>query len=214
MKENLRAVFDLSACFIQDQKIRKVLARGEALGNLYVLKQVLPNNDVCNVVSSRHSVSHLWHRRMGHAPLNILKHASLPVIDSHDACVVGHKAKEQRLAFPVSSNVSSDIFELIHVDVWGPYNKKSISNTRLILTVVDDFSKATWTFMLKDKTRVVSFVVDFVHMVENQFGKRVKTIRSDNGTKFINDKFIKFFLQRQVFYIIDLVLTHHNKMVL
>lgn len=40
---------------------------------------------------------------------------------------------------------------------------------KFILTLVDDFSKATWNFMLKYKSKVLKNVISFVAMIETQF---------------------------------------------
>lgn len=39
--------------------------------------------------------------------------------------------------------------------------------------------------MLKSKVEVCQKIPDFVAMVETQFAKRIKTIRSDNGTELL-----------------------------
>ncbi|GJT85167.1 ribonuclease H-like domain-containing protein [Tanacetum coccineum] len=51
-----------------------------------------------------------------------------------------------------------------------------------------DFSRAVWVYLIKSKDEVFGYFVDFVNLISNQFLKRVKVIRSDNGTEFINNK--------------------------
>lgn len=63
-------------------------------------------------------------------------------------------SKQQRLPFFKSSITTNDVFELIHVDLWGPYSVQSISGASYVLTMVDNFSKTTWTFLLKEKINV------------------------------------------------------------
>jgi hypothetical protein len=53
------------------------------------------------------------------------------------------------------------------------------------LTIVDDFSRAIWIYLLIDKREVSRTLIDFFALVERQFDKKVKMIRSDNGTEFI-----------------------------
>jgi IS30 family transposase len=50
---------------------------------------------------------------------------------------------------------------------------------------MDDFSRAIWIYLLIDKREVSRTLIDFFALVERQFDKRVKMIRSDNGTEFI-----------------------------
>jgi hypothetical protein len=55
---------------------------------------------------------------------------------------------------------------------------------KYFLTVVDDFSRFTWLILLKGKHEVAAQVQHFIHLVENQFDCRVKSVRSDNGLEF------------------------------
>ena len=57
---------------------------------------------------------------------------------------------------------------------------------RYFLTIVDDYSRWTWTFLMRLKSDVVSLLKQFVVEIETQFDKRIKRIRSDNGTEFFN----------------------------
>jgi len=57
--------------------------------------------------------------------------------------------KQPRHSFPISQTTSRNPFDLLHVDLWGPYSLTSVSGANYFLTIVDDFSRATWTFMLQ-----------------------------------------------------------------
>nr|GEW43727.1 retrotransposon protein, putative, unclassified [Tanacetum cinerariifolium] len=46
---------------------------------------------------------------------------------------------------------------------------------------------------LKSKDETTPIFKDFIRQAENQFNHKVKTIRSDNGTKFKNNKLIEFY---------------------
>ena len=67
----------------------------------------------------------LWHRRLGHPGFSALLSLSLfsgvSVSESLHSCVVYFEAKQTRDQFSESSNKTTDYFELIHIDVWGPY---------------------------------------------------------------------------------------------
>lgn len=55
---------------------------------------------------------------------------------------------------------------------------------RYFLSVVDDFSRGTWTYLLKYKSQVCSTLYKFLAYVKNQFEVYLKMIRSDNGGEF------------------------------
>ena len=57
------------------------------------------------------------------------------------------------------------------------------------LTLVDDFSHATWTFLLHHKFDALHVFSLFLKMINTQFNTLVKTLRSDNGGEFISSHF-------------------------
>lgn len=73
------------------------------------------------------------------------------------------------------------MFELIHVNTWGPYNTETHQGHRFFLTVVDDNSKATWTFLLKTKRDASFTSKNIIQMIDTQFQVRIRKIRTDNA---------------------------------
>lgn len=61
----------------------------------------------------------------------------------------------------------------------------SYDGYKYFVLFIDDRSRATWLYLLKSKNEVCSVFKDFHNMVINQFDAKVKTFRSDNGTKFV-----------------------------
>lgn len=76
-------------------------------------------------------------------------------------CETCHSAKQSRLSFPVSTTVSTAVFELVHADVWGPYKVKTHRNCSLFLIVVENIPRTTWVFLLSDKTQVSHLLAAF-----------------------------------------------------
>ena len=93
-----------------------------------------------------------------------------------------HQAKQTRKHFPLSDHKTKDIGDLVHLDVWGPYRVKSKEGFKYFLTVIDDYSRVVWTYLLKGKDEVSGYVGSFYNLLLNQFGKPVKVFKSDNGT--------------------------------
>ena len=54
---------------------------------------------------------------------------------------------------------------------------------------VDDFSRFTWLFLLKQKSEVFTVFLHFKTLVENQFGLKIKTLRTDGGGEYVNNSF-------------------------
>ncbi|KAL0339088.1 UNVERIFIED_CONTAM: Retrovirus-related Pol polyprotein from transposon TNT 1-94 [Sesamum angustifolium] len=131
----------------------------------------------------------VWHNRLGHASMEAIKHiqeVDCTEFSSNIPCDTCHKAKQSRIPFPVSSSHATAIFDLVHMDLWGPYKANSISGCTYLLTLVDDHSRCLWIFLLKQKNQVPTVLHSFCSMVQNQFGKGIKIFRSDNGSEFIN----------------------------
>jgi transposase InsO family protein len=45
---------------------------------------------------------------------------------------------------------------------------------------------------MKNKSEIFSHFQTFINLIETQYNKRIKTLRTDNGTKFINQNFSNF----------------------
>ncbi|KAL0299213.1 UNVERIFIED_CONTAM: Retrovirus-related Pol polyprotein from transposon RE2 [Sesamum radiatum] len=71
--------------------------------------------------------------------------------------------------FQTSTSKSSTLFELIHIDLWGPYKHASLSGCHFFLTIVDDYSRTTWTYLLKHKSQAVPLLETYLQMVQTQF---------------------------------------------
>ncbi|CAH9068801.1 unnamed protein product [Cuscuta epithymum] len=52
------------------------------------------------------------------------------------------------------------------------------------MTLVDDFSRAVWVYLLRDKKEVHKYFLSFIAMIEKQFEVPVKIVHSGNGTQF------------------------------
>ncbi|GKA60577.1 ribonuclease H-like domain-containing protein [Tanacetum coccineum] len=61
------------------------------------------------------------------------------------------EAKQTRELFPLSEHKSSVLGELVHLDLWGPYMVVSKEGHRYFLTIVDDFTRAVWVYLLMSK---------------------------------------------------------------
>ncbi|KAF7812241.1 Cysteine-rich RLK (receptor-like protein kinase) 8 [Senna tora] len=186
----LETIFHENGCMMQDRLTKKPLARGSVLKNLYILEEegveVLQNKDslVCKIDDNNSSA--LWHARLGHPSDGVVSHiAGIDKIGCNTACNTCHLAKQTRFSFPVSETITDECFELLHIDVWGPYNIESLSGARFMLTIVDDHSRAVWIYLMNSKTQVVELLSNFFKYIKNCFNVTVKTVRTDNGSEFL-----------------------------
>lgn len=196
------ATFTSQSCSLEAPNWNSYLDIGKASNDLYLLSQVqlgkhndsvLAQNMSCAVkVNKKFSL----HYRLCHVPYTILK--LLPVdglshdISPCDSCIL---AKQTIHSFPTNHSHTSAIFEL--VQLWGPYRHKNSNNCTLFLIIVDDKSKATWVYLLSDKSHVVKLFTNFINFVEDQFSTSIKFVRSDNGYEFINKAMLSAFAKKR-----------------
>jgi transposase InsO family protein len=126
------------------------------------------------------------------------------------ACQVG---KQVGAHHPHKNIITTDRpLELLHMDLFGPIAYISIGGSKYCLVIVDDYSRFTWVFFLQEKSPTQETLKGFLRRAQNEFGLRIKKIRSYNGTEFKNSQ-IEGFLEKKESSMSSLLPTRHNKMV-
>ncbi|KAK2366753.1 putative mitochondrial protein [Trifolium repens] len=188
-------------CLVQEMSTLKMIGKARVTHGLYEVDlpqtNLVPStfkhfaNNTCTSIPH----SNIWHYRLGHPSLQsynlIQKNDNYVSSLHHLVCDTCHFAKQRKLSFPLSSSVSNNAFDLIHVDIWGPFETPSITGHRYFLTIVDDKTRFTWIRLMKSKSETRPCLVQFVSFVETQFSSKIKIIRSDNGQEFMFESFYK-----------------------
>lgn len=201
-----KVVFENDDCKIFDNE-RQLIATATAINDLYRLNFDsinIPNeSDSAMAVVSNFS---LWHRRMGHMcdeNLNKVKNASVGidfVSVKHDKCVTCIKGKHSRESFNTEGKRASNFLDLVHSDVCGPFQKKSFSGARYLLTFIDDCSRKVFGFAIKNKSDVFNEFINFKNLVENQCSKKIKILRTDGGTEYNSNIFKQFYSKHGILH--------------
>jgi hypothetical protein len=76
--------------------------------------------------------------------------------------------------------------ELLHIDLFGPIAYISISGSNYYLVIVDDYSHFTWVLFLQEKSQTQETLKGFLRRAQNEFGLRIKKIRSDGVQELSN----------------------------
>ena len=125
----------------------------------------------------------LWHRRLAHVHYRALPLAGeavegLPEIQAnHDGVCKGcAKEKNTNKTFPSSESKAKGILEIIHSDVCGPMSSNSLSRYAYYVSFIDDFSRKTWIYFMKNKDEVFGKFMEFKALIENNTEKKIKTI--------------------------------------
>ncbi|KAE8735609.1 hypothetical protein F3Y22_tig00000340pilonHSYRG00771 [Hibiscus syriacus] len=159
-------------------------------------------NDVAKCLKACYKdASWLWHLRFGHLNFGGLELLSkkemvkgLPRINHPDQLCEGCLAGKQfRKSFPKESETrAKKPFELIHTDVCGSIKPSSLGNSNYFLLFIDDFSRKTWVYFLKQKSEVFEVFKKFKAAVERESGRKIKAMRSDRGGEFTSKEFQEF----------------------
>ena len=152
--------------------------------------------------------SSTWHSRLGHPHSKILQTVlqSLPttIVDSSSSshsfckhCVLG---KMSQLPFAISCIHATEPLQLVHSDVWGPTPITSINGSKYYVSFIDDFSKYTWFFPLKNKSQVFPTFVHFKSTIENLLNYKIKILIIDCGGEYTDTDFQKYCSSNGIFH--------------
>lgn len=174
---NCLLIFDSSGLVIQDKTSLKILYKGPCHRCLYPILSCSKESSVevnyasALVSDSKSSTTMLWYQKLGHPCSNmcasLIKQYALPVKSSHiENCVCCNMAKSHKLPFPCSETHSTEPFQLVHLDVWGPSPVPSNKGYRYYLLAIDDFSRFSWLFPLHYKSEVKHKISEFKAYVQ------------------------------------------------
>ncbi|CAH9101317.1 unnamed protein product, partial [Cuscuta europaea] len=128
---------------------------GEQIGGLFHMSRGEPAQ-VNNVISED---VELWHKRLGHPSLHVLEFLQqLGNLNKSNRklaekpCDICQRAKQTRDNFPINGNKANTLFELIYCDIWGPYHENRACGSKYFLTIVDDYSRSVWVYLMKNKS--------------------------------------------------------------
>ncbi|GKD64758.1 ribonuclease H-like domain-containing protein, partial [Tanacetum coccineum] len=127
----------------------KIVGTGSENGGIYMFDYVSPlsfNSQTIGNLSAICFISKsMWHTRLGHPSyqaINMLQQDLNFIKDSYvSPCDICYKAKQIREPFPFSDHQTTEIGELIHLYLWGPYKVISKDGFRYFLIIVDDYTK-------------------------------------------------------------------------
>nr|GEW75675.1 hypothetical protein [Tanacetum cinerariifolium] len=163
------------------------------------LKSLVPTGGLtCLFAKATTDESNLWHMRLG-TSMNKLVRGNLVrglpsnFFENNHGCVACQKGKQHKASYKAKLvNSISKPLHMLHMDLFGPTNVKSLMKKSYCLVITDDFSRFSWVFFLTTKDETSGILKTFITGIENQLDSKVKVIRSDNGTEFKNSVMNQF----------------------
>ena len=110
-------------------------------------------------------------------------------LDFYKYCVMG---KQYRMRFKTTTHKKGGILDYVHSDIWGSAQVVSKGGARYFMSFIDDYSRKVWVYFLKNKSEAFAKFKNWKVEVENQIGRKIKCLRSNNGTKYKDGEFLKF----------------------
>ncbi|RVW84276.1 Retrovirus-related Pol polyprotein from transposon RE1 [Vitis vinifera] len=174
---------------LQDRSTGKTIGIGRESQGLYHL-----TSDSSPAVCISTDAPLLIHNRLGHPSLSKFQKmvprfstlSSLPC----ESCQLG---KHTRVSFPKRlNNRAKSPFELVHTDVWGPCRTASTLGFQYFVTFIDDYSRCTWLFLMKNRAELFSIFQKFYAEIQTQFNISIRVLRSDNAREYFSAPFTSF----------------------
>ena len=149
----------------------------------------------------------LWHQRLAHINMKYLRNSvkknairgiELKELKNDvdcEACILG---KATRSSPPEVEAKGYKVGEYLHVDLSGRIPIKSLHGSEYFLVVKDDASTFRYIIFIKQKSDVNKKMQNCIKLLENQTGNKVKRIRSDNGTEFVNKEQSAFYQEKGI----------------
>ena len=131
----------------------------------------------------------LWHRRLGHISIERIKRlVNDGVLKSLDftnfgTCVDCIKGKQTNKTTKGAKR-SSEILEIIHTDICGPFPTPCLNGQRYFISFIDDHTRFMFLYLLNDKAEALNAFKTYKVEVEKQKDKKIKIVRSDRGGEY------------------------------
>uniref|UniRef100_A0A2N9IR91 CCHC-type domain-containing protein n=1 Tax=Fagus sylvatica TaxID=28930 RepID=A0A2N9IR91_FAGSY len=166
--------------------------------NVYKLLGNTILGGVAAVAESEDDDTLLWHMRLGHMSergmrelhkRNLLTGIKSCKLDFCKYCIMG---KQCRVRFKTATHKTKGILDYVHSDIWGPVRTPSKGGAQYFMSFIDDYSRKAWVYFLKNKSEAFAKFKIWKAEVENQTGRKIKCLRTDNGTEYRDGDFLKF----------------------
>jgi transposase InsO family protein len=194
----LKCIFGVDYVEIISVDGSNLIFKGFRYENIYLVDFNASETQLSTCLLTKSNMGWLWHRRLGHVGMKqlnrLVKHDLFRgfkdvVFEKDKLCSSCQAGKQVGNTHPSKSMMStSRVFELLHMDLFGPTTYTSIGGNKYGFVIVDDFTRYTWVFFLGDKSETFDILKTFIKRCLNEFDTTIKKVRSDNGSELKNTR--------------------------
>lgn len=140
----------------------------------------------------------LWHKRLGHINQKSMRElvknkavSNLPELkrDKDSVCSTCQRGKLANTSHKLKEHNSKGVLDIIHSDICDPMRHKATNGERYFILFVDDFTRMMCIMHIKHKNEALGCFKRYLRLAQNQLGKKIKVLRTDNGMEFTSHEF-------------------------
>ncbi|KAJ9564851.1 hypothetical protein OSB04_000817 [Centaurea solstitialis] len=174
------------------------LENSTPVNGLYTVNLQDDNKEIYHISKRSKDIedqTYLWHCRLGHINKKrvelLLKGGFLGTFDfkpfdNCESCLSGKMTKEP---FNKDNERASNLLEIVHTDVCGPFSHEARGGYRYFITFTDDFSRYGYVYLMRHKSESFEKFREYQNEVQNQLDRKIKFLRSDRGGKYLSQEF-------------------------
>ncbi|KAJ9561242.1 hypothetical protein OSB04_006402 [Centaurea solstitialis] len=197
-------VLELENCYYVPKMIKNVMSfdllvdRATPVNGLYIVNLQDDNKEIYHISKRSKDIedqTYLWHCRLGHINKKrvelLLKGGFLGTFDfkpfdNCESCLSGKMTNEP---FNKDNERATDLLEIVHTDVCGPFSHEARGGYRYFITFTDDFSRYGYVYLMRHKSESFEKFKEYQNEVQNQLDRKIKFLRSNRGGEYLSQEF-------------------------
>jgi transposase InsO family protein len=112
-----------------------------------------------------------------------------------EGCVLGRMVKK---SFGTGGEKETEPGTVIHSDICGPFSQESLGKSRYYVLFKCQATAFRMVYFMKRKSETLTMLKQFLIDINSRTKWKVKTLRTDNGTEYINQDFKNFCIKKGI----------------
>ncbi|MBW0488787.1 hypothetical protein O181_028502 [Austropuccinia psidii MF-1] len=152
---------------------KEIILDGNIIDGLMYINYNLPKS----LLTTNNKESDVWHNRLGHPGISVLRSMGLPTDISN--CLVCQMNKSHQLPYLNHFEEAKFPLDCLHLDLVGPISPASLSGYSYFLTIVDQAMGFKTICFLKRKSEAFQHFLSAKRLMENKHDRKLKKLVSN-----------------------------------